>query len=113
MSRTRHAHKSKADKARDTVAKERQRAADLAKADSRDVAATAVARAWLAKEGFREDTSDTGPSASDVDFTGSEDFDGGMWVGLRMFVSNLDIECAEAGEHLDVNQHLRDQENAS
>lgn len=82
---------------------------DEYRAVQRTEAATAVAKAWLAKPqgGFHEWDESDDPEAGSVRFLGSTDGRdrngvGGEWVNLSMFVSNLDVEMAEAGEHIDV-----------
>lgn len=63
-------------------------------------AATAIARAWLAKAGFHEDPTGESPERVEITDTSFDD-DGNYFVVVKMYIPNLDVELVTYGEHPD------------
>jgi len=93
--------KSKAPKTR--VAKKTNAAARLDKDWMTETtaadAATAIARAWLAKAGFHEDPTGGSPERIKIKDAGWDD--GEHYVDVRVYVPALDIEHVVDGTHPD------------
>jgi hypothetical protein len=62
-------------------------------------AATAIARAWLAKAGFHEDPTKDSPERIEIKDAGWDD--GEHYVDVRVYVPALDIEHVVDGTHPD------------
>jgi hypothetical protein len=62
-------------------------------------AATAIARAWLAKAGFHEDPTRDSPERIEIKDAGWDD--GEHYVDVRVYVPALDIEHVVDGTHPD------------